>query len=66
MDIIETKYLGKVRAWVRDKSTDFRLNKRESEMVQLLSVLLEGCTPYLGYHEKVEEALAEFSEQMCR
>lgn len=65
MDLIEKEHLNKVRAWVRDKSTDFRLNKRESEMVQLLSVLLEGCSPYLGSHDKVEAALAKFSEQMC-
>lgn len=67
MNIIEKENLYACMRWTSEKLDKGRgLNKRELELITLLDVLLHGCTPYLGYHGKVETALATFKEQMIR
>lgn len=65
MNLIEKENLHAIMGWTRKKiDGDEPLNKRERELIELLDVLLHGCTPYLGRHGKVEAALAKFKEQM--
>lgn len=64
MDLNDKTDLFKIQKWIADTEDSARLNKRERELLILLSVVLDSCTPYLGYHGKVEHALATFRENM--
>lgn len=63
--LIDREKLQAVQAWAA-LAEGKPLNKREREMLGLLRVLLNSCTPYAGHHGRVESALANFAENMIR
>lgn len=65
MDLIDLKKLQSVQAWAASAEGK-PLNKREREMLGLLRVLLNSCTPYARHHARVEAAPANFAENMIR
>ena len=63
MNLCNQSDLSAIAQWVDKKLEAEKTGSRDFPYLRLLDVLLSDCTPYLGGHTRVEDALRQFRKE---